>query len=175
MKLEDRLHVQRLAASMVQLGLPRGSPTTSHPARRPPCLNRSGSRLSTTSLADSVGKPAPEQRIRHLALRENPGILACFLKLPITGPVGLGDLVGGNVQHQFLGALRIEDRAMLVVVVMIVASWPCSCPGSRSPPRPLRAETHFDFIGRTQRFCLPCASCAEPAARLGPNPCFCPT
>jgi len=28
----------------------------------------------------------------------------------------------------------------------------------------------FDFIGRTQRFCLPCASCAEPAARLGPKP-----
>src|ERR1019366_4573931 len=32
--------------------------------------------------------------------------------------IGLGDLFGGDIEHQFASAIRIQDRPMLMVVIV---------------------------------------------------------
>jgi hypothetical protein len=57
-------------------------------------------------LADSLGIAAPDDRFRHLAGAET-GYFGVFLIVSSHRLVGLGDLFGGDVQHQFAGAVRV--------------------------------------------------------------------
>ena len=93
--------------------------------------------------ADSVGKAAPNDRLRHLAGAE-AGDFGVFPIVSGHRPIGLGDLFGGNVQHQLAGAVGIQNRPLLVIVpFVIVAHWRLGRFG---------LGVVFDCAGRTQSF-----------------------
>ena len=100
-------------------------------------------------LANLRGITPHDDRLRHLARAEagNLGILPV-----ICGHIakGFGDLFRGNVEHQFAGALRIESRAMRMVVVMgmVVPSLGSAVKGGLAG---FRLGIVFESGGRTQR------------------------
>ncbi len=107
-------------------------------------------------LANLARKAAANHRLRHLAGAET-GNLGIFAVVGGDAAVGLRDLFGRNVQHQLAGALRVQDRAVLmafVVVTCMIVTFvsvifvPCAC---RSFCR-FWLKVVFDGVGRTQRF-----------------------
>ena len=69
-------------------------------------------------LADLAGKAAANHRLRHFAGAE-AGNLCVFAVLAGDAAVGLRDLFGGNVEHQFAGALGVQNRAVVVAFVVV--------------------------------------------------------
>ena len=106
-------------------------------------------------LANLGGKTALEDRIRHLAGAE-AGNLGVSAIVPHHGAIGLGNLIGGNVQHQLARAVRVQNRAVLMIVTfvgMVVAFVIVAFVGVvlRGIGR-FRVRAVFEGVGRTQRF-----------------------
>ena len=64
---------------------------------------------------------------------------------------GLRNLVSGNIEHQFAGAFGIQNRAVLMVVVVVVAFVIVAVMRVRFLGR-FRVGVVFEGVGRTQRF-----------------------
>ena len=109
--LEDRLHVQRLAVFHGQLRHLRlaDGPDAQVAHRLVEALRQ---QAVDDFLANLGGKAAANDRLRHLAGAE-AGNLGIFAVVGGHAAVGLRDLVGGNVEHQFAGAFRVQNRAVV--------------------------------------------------------------
>ena len=103
---------------------------------------------------------APDHRLGNLA-GAKAGDLGVLLIIPHHSAEGLRDLFGRNVEHQLAGAIRIQNRAVLmvmfVVVFVIMASMRVRLLGR------FRMRIVFESVGRTQRFAF--------RARQAPNYC----
>jgi len=73
-------------------------------------------------LLDLGGETAFDHRLRHLTGAE-AGNLGIFTVVAGHRPVGLRDLFDGNIEHQLAGAIGIKDRAMLMVVTLVIVAF----------------------------------------------------
>ncbi len=116
-EFEDRLDVERGAVFDGQLGHLRLA-DGAHAQFADGLVEALGQQAVDDFLADLGGKAAADDRFRHFAGAE-AGNLGVFAIVGRDFAVGLGDFFGGNVDHQFAGALGIENRAVLVVVGLL--------------------------------------------------------
>jgi len=68
-------------------------------------------------LADLVEEATLDDRIGHLAGAESRD-LGVFLEVADHGAIGLGDFFGGHIEEQFMGAVGIQDRSVLVSMIV---------------------------------------------------------
>ena len=152
---EDRLDVQRLAVIDGQLGHLRLADGTD--AQFADALVEAlGQQAVDDFFADLSGKAAADHGLGHLAGAE-AGKLGVLLVVAGHGAEGFRYLFRGNIQHQFAGAFRIQNRPMLmfVVVIVIVAFVAVAVLGCT------RWGVVFRECLRCSTFCLPGATGAK--------------
>ena len=106
-----------------------------------------GQNLIQHVFANLIGVLALDDAFRSFAGAEtwDAGI---FLIVPRDAAESLGYIFGGNVQHYFAGAVRIQDGAMVVVVMLVIV-----CMAFVASRFLLRCV--FEGVNRTQLCCLP--------------------
>ena len=154
--LECRLHMKRLAVFNRELRNLRLA-HRDHTQIAHALIEALRQKLIDHFLANLAGESLPDNRFRNLA-RPEPRNARVLLIVARHRAECLGDVFGGNIEHQLARAIRIQHRPMRVfmpmfvrvvvafVIVGVVRLW-CFVAGRI-----------FEGISRTQRVCLPGAA-----------------